>query len=99
MSDTEFRVRAELDRAMMTVRKATHPDHMKEAVLTLALCVKGLMQSFGIEDVRVRASAIRGSDGKTPSGYVFEQLDGTGRTMKRATALAPVIEDPSDLSN
>jgi DNA-binding protein len=94
-NDNDFHVRNELDRVQLAARFASRPAELQEAVSTLALCVKGLMQSFGVHDIKVRASQIERLDGKTP-GYVFEQLDAEGRTIKRAVVLAPRIETIGD---
>ncbi len=98
MTNADFHIRPELDRVRLAARLCSRPDELKEAVEALALCVKGLMQSFGIDDVRVRPSRVEGLDGQV-AGYVFEQLDREGRTIKRATVIAPSIEVPDPSSN
>lgn len=86
----EFHVRAEINRVQLEARLATQPEHLKDAVESLALCVLALMDSFGVHDIRVIQSQIERPDGQKP-GYVFEQLDQGGRTIKRAAVVAPSI--------
>jgi len=88
-----FDLRTELTRIQLAAQYCQTPAELKEAVESLAFAVLALMDSFGIQTVRVRPATLLPPGGGDQRGaYIFEQHDHHDKIVKTATLHQTKIE-------